>query len=190
MTTTKYEIADYDWEYTDDDTWQYVDEDLSMIITLQRDQYSYNISDDDAEDAYNVTAQSATYADENNYYCYDAMSKDYAYGPIITRVPAYAVLDPYGDPRSLVLPDWLINRMQYLVECDDFVANCAYSWAHENVDTVWASSEERDKSAEEWFGRNYPDGDERAPWGHEDMLYMADMHCMLTHHDGQYGVQD
>lgn len=188
MARPKYGIESYDWQYDGDDTWTYVDDDMRMIVTLQRDS-GCSPQAQGIEEPYTVVAQSATYTDQDNYYYYDAMCKEYCNGPIITRVPACAVLDPMGDPRSLVLPDWLIDHMQYLVECDNFAESCAYAWAQAEEDTAWTSSDEREASAKAWWDANYPNGDERAPWGYEDMLAIADMYCMLYQHGDTYRVR-
>lgn len=157
-----YTINPSEWEQQDATTWVYTDDNLQMRVTLERETVPAN-SLPWKKILYNgwvLKADSLTYADENNVYFYDALSREFSNPPVLTRAHSDLFFDnpEQDEPNPVLLPDWLIEHMEYLQDQDAQADANLYQWAQELNGATFDDYEEMHRNARNWYASHYING--------------------------------
>lgn len=146
-----YVIKNNDWDEADEGHYLYTDDSLSMWVTIER---KYNF-DNPRYDDYAIAVCSGSIKDENNTYYYDALSAQPYCGPILDCLSYDELFDrgANGDVivHDVTIPQWVIDQMQYLIECDKTIDDYAYDWAKSNDHSGPMSREEIEDSIYNYF---------------------------------------
>lgn len=192
--TREYTINPNEWEQVDANEYVYLDESLNMRVILEKETTRADATpwEKMLYNGWVLKADSFTYYDENNCYFYDALADSFTCAPVLTRARSELFFDD-EELKPVLIPDWLIEHAEYLMDQDAKADNDLYEWAKEHDGETFANYEEMHRCAWDWYAKRYINGGQYSD-GTDAFLYIGEQSGIIRRNNsaafptGSYSV--